>query len=181
MLSSKGVIVLTTLILSVFLNKNTFQAQNQYPVPAGNPNQLFYLQRTENTNTVIYEVKQTQNNLNVQNPLHIFWIMYTRNQKHQDLSDFEKEFAYGIKIKTSSINQCEFTLVAYPKITLTLMADANKKYQVYVTPQNQQIILNSVFIQTKKSFLKIEPEVEFIQFNGISVTSGKPVTEKIIP
>ena len=31
-------------------------AQEGFPVPAGNAKQLFYLQRTSNTNTIVYEL-----------------------------------------------------------------------------------------------------------------------------
>ncbi len=47
-----------------------------FPKPAGNANQLFYLQRSENTNTVIYELNKKDGVLDTVAPVHIYWICY---------------------------------------------------------------------------------------------------------
>ncbi len=39
----------------------TVAAQDKFPVPLGNPKQLFYLQRTANTNTIICELNYNNN------------------------------------------------------------------------------------------------------------------------
>ena len=44
---------LFTIAVSVLIALVSTHAQDGFPVPAGNVNQLFYLQRTSNKNTII--------------------------------------------------------------------------------------------------------------------------------
>ena len=171
----------------IFLSANQLQAQNieregkEFPVPVGNPNQLFYLQRTENINTVVYELNNEKGILNATNPIRVFWLLFATSSRQENLSEMEKEFVYGVKIKSLEKNKCKFTLAAYPKIVLTLSKDSHKIYRVYVKPTTQQIILTQVYIKEKEGFLNIEPKVEYIEFSGTDVKSGKEVTERITP
>jgi hypothetical protein len=51
--------------------------QDTFPVPSGNPNQLFYLQRTNNTNTIVCELNVNgKGQLDEESPVHVFWIRY---------------------------------------------------------------------------------------------------------
>ena len=53
------------------------QGTVKYPIPTGNPNQLFFLQRDPNTNTIVYELNVKSNGeLDMDNPVHAYWIRY---------------------------------------------------------------------------------------------------------
>ena len=179
--------VFFTLVLWTVLGSSGLSAQNgkedgkDFPVPSGNTNQLFYLQRNENTNTVIYELNEQNDVLNTESPIHIFWIMYTKGKQHEELSGMEKKYAYGIKIKSSGKEQYQFTLIAYPKASLQLSKGSDQRYHVYITPTKQQMILHKTFIKLKESSLKLKPVVEYIEFSGISVATGKEIIERITP
>ncbi|MDE3253626.1 MAG: DUF4833 domain-containing protein, partial [Bacteroidota bacterium] len=69
-----------------------------FPVPQNNPNQLFYLQRPANTNTVIYELNAVNGVPDKKQPIHVFWIKYARNGEKEELTDLENKYAYGIKV-----------------------------------------------------------------------------------
>ncbi len=153
----------------------------EFTVPAGNANQLFYLQRNENINTVVYELNETNGVLNVTNPIYIFWIMYAKSGEHEELSAMEKKMAYGIKLTSIGNESYEFTLASYSKLKLRLSKDANKKYRVYVTPGKQKMILHRVYLEIKKKSFELKPDVTSIKFTGIDVLSGKEITEEIIP
>ena len=174
-------IALFVLLFLSFNNKLLAQNQNQFPIPSGNSNQLFYLQRTKNINTIVYELNIENGKLNPEKPIYAYWIMYTENQKRQDLSAMEKDFVYGIKINSTQKEGYQFTLAAYPKINLQLIKDSNQKYFVSVTPSKHQIRLTKVYIKEKDSNFKLEPTVEYIEFSGIDVLSGKEITERITP
>jgi len=175
------VFIFAVLICSFNLSAQNKEDGKGFPVPAGNPNQLFYLQRNENTNTVIYELNEANEMLNAQNPVHAFWIMYTKNEQHEELSEMEQKFAYGIKIKTATREECQFTLVAYPKIILQLKKDAMQKYQVYISPNKEEMLLHRVFIKVKEGGFSLKPTVEYVEFTGKDPINGKEITERIIP
>ena len=174
--------MLFTLVANyTLLAQDTKKENIKYPVPLGNTKQLFYLQRTENMNTLIYELNEANGVLDTENPIHIFWILYAKEKQHEELSEMEKKFAYGIKIKLAVNESYQFTLVAYSKINLQLKKGADEKYHVYVTPTKQQLILNKVYIQVKEGGFKIEPDVEYIEFTGTDAVNGKETTERVIP
>ena len=41
-----------------------------FPIPTGNSRQLFYLQRTSNKNTLIYELNYKNGNIDKEDPVH---------------------------------------------------------------------------------------------------------------
>ncbi|MEO8762159.1 MAG: DUF4833 domain-containing protein [Bacteroidia bacterium] len=181
---SKELVVVVVVFLSALCS--SISAQNiengkEYPIPKGNVNQLFFLQRDENINTVVYELNKKNGSLDTQNPIHVFWIMYTKQEQQQDLSEMENKFAYGIKIKQAINEEYQFTLVAYSKITLYLKKDAGKRYRVYVTPLKKKMILHKTFIKVKQGGFSLEPKVEYIDFTGKDILTGKEITERIIP
>jgi hypothetical protein len=162
------------------LSQNLKESNTDFPVPKGNPNQLFYLQRTKNTNTVIYELNKKNGLLDSKNPIHIFWILFSSNEERQELSSIEKKYAYGITITAISSEEYEFTLVAYPKITLHLKKDSDQNYHVYITLSGKVMILQRTFIKEKEGGFSLSPTIEYIDFFGIDVMSGKETNERIL-
>lgn len=185
-LSIKTIIVNTMIVIVIcmspykILSQNLKESNTDFPVPKGNPNQLFYLQRTKNTNTVIYELNKKNGLLDSKNPIHIFWILFSSNEERQELSSIEKKYAYGITITAISSEEYEFTLVAYPKITLHLKKDSDQNYHVYITLSGKVMILQRTFIKEKEGGFSLSPTIEYIDFFGIDVMSGKETNERIL-
>lgn len=181
--ANSGVINIVAFVLIVFLFNGKLPAQNkqQFPVPLGNPNQLFYLQRTKNINTIVYELNIENGKLNTEAPINVFWILYTENEKREKLSALEKDFVYGVKVKPIEKKEYQFTLAAYPKINLYLTKDVDQKYHVYVTPSKHKIKLTKIYIEEKENRFKPQPNVEFIEFSGTDAITGLEITERIIP
>ena len=161
------------------LAQNITENNTELPTPKGNPNQLFYLQRAKNTNTVIYELHKINSVLDLKNPIHIYWIMYASHEEHQELSTIEKKYAYGITIMDKGNEEYQFTLVAYPKITLHLKKDSTKNYHVYLTVSGKLMQLQKIFIKEKEGGFSLNPTVEYIDFFGIDEESGKEMNERI--
>lgn len=177
----KGLVIIVICLSPYqFLSQNLKENNTEFPAPKGNPNQLFYLQRTKNTNTVIYELNKKNGLLDSKNPIHIFWILFTSNEERQELSSIEKKFAYGITITAIGNEEYQFTLVAYPKITLLLKKDSDQNHHVYLTLSGKLMMLQRTFIKEKERGLSLSPSVEYIDFFGIDVASGKEMNERIL-
>src|SRR5688572_10785112 len=101
------------IIISAFLvgSLMTGLAQTGFPVPGGNQKQLFYLQRTPNTNTIVYELNYKNGVIDPDNPVHEFWIRYQENGQRQELSYIQRKFAYGIKTRKLAENKYELSFV----------------------------------------------------------------------
>ena len=162
-----------------FINK-TVEPQDTFPVPRGIKNQLFYLQRTPNVNTIICELNYQQNGqLDNDNPVHVFWIRYQDAGKKVELSFLQRTFAYGIKTKLISEGKYELRFVSYKKMPLYLIkSQADNKYHVYASVGQKQVILNRIFIKINPGGSFWSPNVEYIEYKGMDPASGKEIMER---
>ena len=155
---------------------------DSFPVPTGNPNQLFYLQRTPNTNTVVYEINYDANGkLNEDQPVHVFWIRYPEGGMRKELSYIQRQFAYGVKAELMKDGRYKLNFAAYKKKSLYLMyAQRDNKYHVYTTIANKVAILDRVFIQINPGGSFWSPNVQYIEMTGTELSTGKDLTERIM-
>lgn len=57
-------------------------ALDSFPIPKPTPKQLFYLQRTTNSNTIICDLNtDSKGQLIKDNPVHVYWIRYDEGEK----------------------------------------------------------------------------------------------------
>ena len=165
------------LLLLVFFTALTVSAQEKFPVPAGNPNQLFYLQRTSNTNTIVCELNHKNGNLDPEEPVHVFWIRYGENGEKEELNFIQRKFAYGIKSRLISKDKYELNFVSYKKFPMYLMKGANNKFNVYGTINQKQAIVSRIFVKINGgSFWS--PNVEYVEIKGIDPSNGREVIER---
>jgi hypothetical protein len=165
------------LMLLICLKAYTVAAQEKFPVPTGNPKQLFYLQRTANTNTIICELNYNDNVLDKVEPIHVYWIRYTDKGQKEELNFIQKKFAYGIKSTLLSPDKYELNFVSYKKFPMLLMKGANNKYNVYGTINQKQAIINRIFVKINGgSFWS--PNVEYVEIKGVDPSNGKEVMER---
>ena len=151
-----------------------------FPVPTGIKNQLFYIQRTHNINTIVCELNLSYNGqLDEQYPVHVFWIRYTEKAQRAELSFIQRIFAYGVKSKLISEGKYELHFVAYKKYPLYLMkSSADNKYHVYATIAQKRAILNRIFIKINGgSFWS--PNIEYIEVKGIDTVTGREIMERM--
>ena len=63
-------------------------------------NQLFYVQRTMNINTLIYELNvDSKEELDVKEPIKIYWISYAKKSEIEPLNYIQRNYAYGLDVK----------------------------------------------------------------------------------
>src|ERR1700712_4274015 len=103
------------LVFTILLAALSISAQEKFPVPPNNSNQLFYLQRTSNTNTLIYELNFNHNTLDNDEPVHVYWIRYNEKGQQEELNYIQRKFAYGIKSTLISKDKYQLNFVSYKK------------------------------------------------------------------
>ncbi|MBC7889357.1 MAG: DUF4833 domain-containing protein [Ferruginibacter sp.] len=152
--------------------------EKNFPVPSGNNKQLFYLQRTSNTNTIVYELNYLNGALDPVNPVHEFWIRYQEKGQREELSYIQRKFAYGIKTKKIRANQYELSFVSYKKYKMYLEAGPDNRFYVYTTINSKKVILTSIFLKINGgSFWS--PNIEYVEISGIEPVSRSVVKEKL--
>lgn len=145
------------------------------PIPHGIENQLFYLQRDPDANTVIYQLNIKNGLLDNKNPVHAFWIRYAEGGNKKELTAIQKKLAYGIHTKTVNSNTHELRLVSYPSLPLYLVYEKNRPY-VYTILQDAKIILERIYVKTDGS--KLFPTVYYIDLFG-KEPNGKTLRKRI--
>lgn len=78
-------------------NKNN--STKHFPTPQFKSNTQFYLQRTTDINTIMYELNITNGKLNESNPINAYWIRYTENGKTQSLNALQKDMHLEYQVK----------------------------------------------------------------------------------
>lgn len=162
-----------------FLYSQQTSPVDTFPVPAGNTYQLFYLQRQPNTNTIVVELNVTENKLNLDNPVHVFWLRYTEKGQRAELNFIQRNFAYGINSKKIADGVYELYFVSYKKLKFRLEKGADSQWRVFTNLSNgERMILRRVYLHINGgSFWK--PNVEYVELKGNEPGSYKELKERI--
>jgi hypothetical protein len=152
-------------------------AQEGFPVPAGNARQLFYLQRTSNTNTIVYELNYKKGKLDESNPVHVFWIRYAEQGQRAELSFIQRVFAYGVKVKQLPDSSYRVRLTSYAGYSMFLKKGADKQYRIYAPINGKLMILNRIFVKITGGSMW-SPDIEYFEVSGTDPATGKPVAER---
>jgi hypothetical protein len=87
-------------LLVLFVGANGIMAQEAYPTPPLSHYNLFYIQRSGNTNTIVYDANFVdKNKINVTKPVDIYWIRYTNGGAKEGLTFIQRNLAYGLTLK----------------------------------------------------------------------------------
>lgn len=150
-----------------------------FPTPKGISNQLFYLQRDPNANTIICQLNTgSDGKVDKDSPVNVFWIRYAENGQKSDLNFIQRKFAYGINSRVLGNDKYELKFVSYGKFPLYLMKDKNNQFHVYATVASKQIILQRIFVRIEGGTFWV-PNVKYVELRGTDATTGEAVAEKI--
>jgi len=150
-----------------------------FPVPPVNGNSLFYLQRTPNINTVLYELNETNGVPDKDEPVKIVWMRYTEKRQRQDLSWIQRHFAYGLKQKDMGNGVYELRFVSYKKVPLYLMKwSVDNKQHVFVNIGGRQAILNRVYLRIDPGGTFWSPNARYLEVTGVDTENGKALVQR---
>jgi phosphatidylglycerophosphate synthase len=151
-----------------------------FPVPAGIPNQLFFLQRDPNTNTVIYQLNvNSAGKLDEDEPVRVFWIRYAEQGQREGLSFIQRKFAYGLSAKKVATDKYELKFAAYNKVPFYLMrSGTDNSFHVYTVVANKQILLDRVYLRIEGGTFWV-PNVKYIEFKGVNSATREPIIERV--
>jgi hypothetical protein len=80
-----------------FLQSPNALPLERFPIPPASANRLFYIQRSSNANTVVYDANFLPNkSLNPSQPVHTYWIRFADNGQKEELNFIQRTLAYGL-------------------------------------------------------------------------------------
>lgn len=155
----RTVIILITIILllSEFTNA---QERAAFQIPKSS---LFYIQRSPETKTIVYELNYNSNGtLYPNDPIKGFWLKNNEAQKLEPLSAREKRQEYGIQSKAIGNDEYEIRLRAYKKMPLYLKRSAaDNNYYLYIKDEDKNVLLKRVFIKLNRGTFWF-PKLQYI-------------------
>jgi hypothetical protein len=143
------------------------------------PNQLFYVQRSPNSNTVIYAARlDAKGALDKNEPVEGFWRKFNIDDSKQPLNFIERMMAYGVKqARTDKNGVTTFTIAALPERSITLNMDAAGKPQALMKAGKHTIKLSYVYLHVVEGGLM--PDVPKLEIFGTDIATGKAIHEHL--
>ena len=143
------------------------------------PNQLFYVQRSPNANTVIYAAKlDAQGNFDSRGPVEAFWRKFNIDGSKQPLNFMERMMAYGVKVNARKAGESvTFTIASLPQRKLSLGWDAQHHPQATMTIGSRVVKLAYVYLHVVEGGLM--PSVPELDIFGTDLANGKAVHEHL--
>ncbi|HWK98667.1 MAG TPA: DUF4833 domain-containing protein [Parapedobacter sp.] len=153
---------------------------NNLPVPH-EPNQLFYLQRDPDDNTVIYQLNIVDGVVDADKPVNVYWIRYAEGGVRKDLNFMQRTMAYGISTQALANGDFEIRLAAYKDHPLRLgYCQTDKTYKVYTAINNRESVLERIFVRIDGGSA-LSPNILYFELTGRDVTTRALVSERIKP
>jgi hypothetical protein len=142
-------------------------------------NQLFYVQRSPNANTVIYAARlDARGNFDSGTPVEAFWRKFNIDGSKQPLNFIEQMMAYGVKVDARKPGQpITFTIAALPERKLTLGLDAQHRPQATMQIGAHTVKVSYVYLQVVEGGLM--PSVPSLDVLGTDIASGKTIHEHL--
>lgn len=153
--------------------------ETKFPVPPVTANTLFYIQRSSNTNTVMYEVnREGQQAIDSKNPVQVFWIRYAERGQRQGLNYLERTLAYGVRCEPANAGKFMLRFVASKKRWAEISLGPDGRAQAVMLIGKKMSQLHKIFVQVAEtSWL---PKVQYVEFFGEDVATHQPTYEKMI-
>ena len=150
----------------------------EFQVP-DEPNQLFYVERSVNSNTVVYAANLDAHGAPDQKtPVDAFWRWYNVDGHKKSLNFIERMLAYGVRANPPRPNQpITFNIVALPERTLTLALDDRKHPEALIQIGGRTVRLAYVYLEVIDG---IVPKVPAFDIFGTDMASGKAIREHVV-
>jgi hypothetical protein len=144
------------------------------------PGQLFYVQRSPNSNTVIYAARlDDKGNLNLSAPVEAFWRKFNIDGSKQPLNFIERMIAYGVKLDRAKAGQpVTFAIAALPQRKITVSLDGDHRPQALMQIGNHRVKVAYVYLHVVEGGLM--PSVPDLDVFGTDIASGKAIHEHLI-
>jgi len=169
----------TALGLFLLLIGQLLAAQPNLPEPKLK-NLLFFLQRTPDANTVVYQLNLDNDGvLNEKTPVKASWIRYEENGVMKELSTIEKKFAYGVQCKPIGNESYEVHLVSYKKLPMYLQkTPTDQQYRLYIKDEGKDLLLKRVFVKVEGGSFWF-PKVHYIDLFTVDSENGAQILKRI--
>ena len=162
-------------------NPDSLKALVNYQKPPATPERLFYVQRTPNANTIVYDINMDDSGKpDADEPVKVYWIKYAERGQKEDLNFIQRKFAYGLTSKPLTNGGYDLRFVSYKKFPLTLLKGTDGKYHIFAFISQKQVILKSVFVLVEGGSFWL-PNIVYVEIKGTDPKTGREMVERFKP
>jgi len=154
---------------------------NNYPVPH-DPHMLFYLQRSSNSNTIVYAANiDYAGRLDPQKPIVAYWRRYTEGGQRMALRFLERILAFDTSAQPvdGQPNAYEAYIVSYPDRPFRVDVDKAGVAEAVVKMGNTRARLVSAYVELDDS--TFIPTILYVDLYGIDLAKGAILRERLTP
>uniref|UniRef100_UPI003BAB19BF DUF4833 domain-containing protein n=1 Tax=Stappia sp. TaxID=1870903 RepID=UPI003BAB19BF len=150
----------------------------EFPVP-DEPGMLFYLQRSTNSNTVIYAARFLEDGrLDPDEPIVAYWRRYNTTGEKLPLKMIEDSFAFGVRAQaTPDPDVFRIYIVSYPERTATLRRTGPGEARLSLRAGAYEYEPVYAYVDVDESGMV--PSVRSVSVIGRDMASGNPLVETI--
>lgn len=141
---------------------------------------MFKFARNRDANEIWYAANFNEKGMpDKESPVDVFWLKKTAQNKTEPLTWVQNRLVYGAKVLKNNQDKVEFQFVSYPHRTF-VMKNHNNRYQVFTTSNNQEIIVERIFINISGGSFML-PQISQVKLYGIDPNTGNSTMEIIKP
>ncbi|HFA50334.1 MAG TPA: DUF4833 domain-containing protein [Bacteroidetes bacterium] len=151
-----------------------------FPIPSNIDNFLFFIQRNQNENTIVYVARLDKDgNFQKSKPAEVYWLRYaSENGKRRELGWLERTFAYGFSSKKDKGgNGYWIELTAYDGRKIHLEMDAQHKPIATITCNGRYSKLDYIWVFVDEE--RVWPHVLHVDIHATDMETGEELMERI--
>lgn len=161
-----------------FIDPGSLGLPNWYPTPPVEDDLLFYIQRNQNQDTIVYRVNRTPDGrINSRLPMEAYWIKYTEGGIRRELNHLQNKLAFGYDSDQISEDLYQFQFVAYPSLKLYIARTAEDRFESHFRMDGRMVRLKHIYVYAVE--FGVFPDVKYIEFYGEEINTGLSVYNKI--
>lgn len=164
--------------VSIHISNSLPKIRPEFQTP-NDPNQLMYLQRSMNANTIVYTVKYREDGtIDPRNPVAVYWRRFNSGGAAKALKYFERQLAFGVTVrKASEAGSYTLEFKALPGRKLTLRQ--NGPNQVELIGKIGPHMVRPIYLYVDLDQSGPISKVIAVHLFGRDIESGKYIAEQI--
>ncbi len=162
----------------LFVDPGSTGRPSWYPLPPAEPDLLFYIQRNQNEDAIVYRVNRNNDGLiNQDLPMDAFWIKYTQGGVRRELNLIQSKLAYGYESDVISPDLFRFNFVSYKELNFYVARNGDGNFDVHTEMEGRQVKLTNIYVYALE--IGVFPDVKYIELYGEDLKNGTFAYRKI--
>jgi hypothetical protein len=176
----KQIMIINCLLVAFMLYGQQANVSSAVPTPKKTKERLFYIQKSSEKNTIVYDAKfDSKGNLVADNPVDVYWIAFEEGGIKKELGSLERHFIYGCT--SEKLNNSKFdykvTLAATDKRAIYLKQVSPYKVKAFIQIRGEHSIIDHVYVKfNDESYFT---EIKYVEIFATDSSSNKKINERV--